>query len=227
MPQFFQSPMVELPQEERLFPLHPIFSTYKSTYVVKRQPTPSHELDECPLEDDIEMQVFDKKPSGPLTHEKMEGGTGYSIPQSLPTDPLLEEQQLQTEPALHYSLIYDIQLRALNVHLQEATNLLAKGASGSVNPFVAAFLLPSKEVIRQTEVVEKNSNPYFDTVLTFKGIALKDVHQMILVLQVFDHDRFLKDQLIGTVVASLKEADLYGSLVTARINGDMELMEVR
>lgn len=226
MPQFFQSP-VELSQKEGLFPLHPIFSTYKPTYVVKRQPTPGHELDECPVEDDIEMQVFDKKPSGPLTHEKMEGGTGYSIPQSLSTDPLLEEQWPQTEPALHYSLIYDIQLRTLNVHLQEATNLLAKGASGSVNPFVAAFLLPSKEVIRQTEVVEKNSNPYFDTVLTFKGIALKDVHQMILVLQVFDHDRFLKDQLIGTVVASLKEADLYGSLVTAQINGDMDLMEVR
>ena len=227
VPEFLRtkSSMFELPQQER-FPLHPIFTTYRQTYVVKRQPSPGQELEDYPpMEDDFELEVFDTKPSGPLTHERL-GTTDYKIPESLPAGSARLEERL-TEPTLKYSLVYDIQLRTLNVHLLKANNLqLAKDTSGSVDPFVAVFLLPGKEVIQQTEVVEKDSNPYFDTVFKFQGIALKDIHQLILVFQVFDHDRFLKDRLIGTVVAPLKNADLYGSSVSTLINGDQELMEV-
>ena len=185
-------------------------------------------LDECPLpEDDLQLLVCDMKDEGPFTHEQLGGTVDRSS--SSPTK-FIEQPQPLPNINLHFSLGYDIQLHTLGVHLHKASNLPTTSSVGSVNPFFVMFLLPSKEEVLQTETFKiKTSNPCFHTVCTFHAVTMSDVHQLILVIQVFDRDRLLKDHLIGTVTMPLKEADLYGSLVTKTVirDKDAELVKVR
>ena len=185
-------------------------------------------LDECPLpEDDLQLLVCDMKDEGPFTHEQLGGTVDRSSPSPAK---FIEQPQPLPNINLHFSLGYDIQLHTLGVHLHKASNLPTTSSLGPVNPFFVMFLLPSKEEVLQTETFKiKTSNPCFHTVCTFHAVTMNDVHQLILVIQVFDRDRLLKDHLIGTVTMPLKEADLYGSLVTKTVIGDkdVELVKVR
>lgn len=180
------------------------------------------ELDECSLrEDDLEVLVCDKKDAGPLTYEQL-------ADRASPTR-FIEQPQL-LPIALNFSLCYDIQLHTLSVHLHKASNLPTTSSLGSINPFFMLFLLPSKEEIIQTATFKiETSNPCFDTMCTFHAITMNDVHQLILVIQVFDRDRLLKDHLIGTVTMPLKEADLYGSVPVTKMvveKKDIEVVKV-
>ena len=130
-------------------------------------------------------------------------------------------------PTLQFSLYYDIQRRTLTVHLQKAYNLPVKGVDmRACNSFVVLFLLPSREEILQTPVVEKDLNPVFDQVFEFRGILSQELYQQVLVLQVFDHDRFLSDDLIGTVLIPMKEAELYGMTMKRKIGEGKEILKV-
>ena len=184
-------------------------------------------LDECPLpEDDLQLLVCDMKDEGPFTYEQL-GGTADRSNSASPTRFMEQPQQLPITN-LHFSLCYDIQLHTLGVNLHEASNLPTTSSLGSVNPFFVMFLLPSKEEVLQTETFKiETSNPCFHTMCTFHAVTMNDVHQLILVIQVFDCDRLLKDHLIGTVTMPLKEADLYGSVVTKMVIGDKDVELVK
>ena len=130
-------------------------------------------------------------------------------------------------PTLQFSLYYDIQRRTLTVHLQKAYNLPVKGVDmRACNSFVILFLLPSREEILQTPIVEKDLNPVFDQVFEFRGILSQELYQQVLVLQVLDHDRFLSDDLIGTVLIPMKEAELYGMTMKRKIGEGKEILKV-
>lgn len=183
------------------------------------------ELDECSLpDDDLQLLVCDMKDEGPFTYEQLATQSDRGSPKRF-----IEQPQM-LPIVLNFSLCYDIQLHTLGVHLHNASNLPTTSSLGSVNPFFVLFLLPSKEEIIQTATFKiKTSNPCFDTMCTFHAVTMTDVHQLILVIQVFDRDRLLKDHLIGTVTMPLKEADLYGSVPVTKMvieRKDIEVVKV-
>ena len=130
------------------------------------------------------------------------------------------------EPAIQFSLYYDIQRRTLSVHLYQALNLPVRRDARSHDPFVVIFLLPTREVIHQTMTLTNNRNPKYKQIFEFGGILAEEVYQQVLVFQVFYSDRFVRDQLIGSVLVPLKEADLYGIVMTKTIGEGQELLKV-
>lgn len=138
-----------------------------------------------------------------------------------------EEEDADSQPTLQFSLYYDIQRRTLTVHLQRAYNLPVKDIfMGSSDPFVVMFLLPSREEILQSKIVEKDLNPVFDQVFEFRTILSQELYSQVLVMQVYDHDKFASNDLIGSVLIPMKEAELYGMTMKRKIGEGKNLMKV-
>ncbi|CAI8056461.1 Synaptotagmin 1, partial [Geodia barretti] len=120
----------------------------------------------------------------------------------------------ENPPYIYFSLYFDIQRRALMVNLIKVENLPLKPPNqGSCDPFVMLFLLPNKQEVLQSVVKQRTLNPEFQQVFEFGGILANDLKNQVLVFRVFDHDRFSKNDLMGTVIMPLKDADLYGVLM--------------
>lgn len=130
------------------------------------------------------------------------------------------------DPAIQFSLYYDIQRRTLSVHLYQALSLPVRRDARSHDPFIVIFLLPTREVIHQTVTLANNRNPKYKQIFEFGGILAEEVYQQVLVFQVFYSDRFVRDQLIGSLLVPLKEADLYGIVMTKTIGEGQELLKV-
>ena len=139
-----------------------------------------------------------------------------------------EEEDDDSQPTLQFSLYYDIQRRTLTVNLQRAYNLPVKDIfMGSSDPFVVMFLLPSREEILQSKIVEKDLNPVFDQVFEFRAILSQELYSQVLVMQVYDHDKFASNDLIGSVLIPMKEAELYGMTMKRKIGEGKHVMKVR
>lgn len=131
------------------------------------------------------------------------------------------------DPAIQFSLYYDIQRRSLSVHLYQALNLPVKrDIRSSHDPFIVIFLLPTREVIHQTVTIPNCRDPKFKQIFEFSGILAEEVYQQVLVFQVFYSDKFTRDHLIGSVLMPLKEADLYGVIMTKMIGEGQDLLKV-
>ena len=131
------------------------------------------------------------------------------------------------DPAIQFSLYYDIQRRTLSVHLYQALNLpVRRDARCSHDPFVVIFLLPTREVIHQSVTISNSHNPKYKQIFEFGGILAEEVYQQVLVFQVFYSDKFSRDHLIGSVLMPLKEADLYGIIMTKVIGEGQDLLKV-
>ena len=132
------------------------------------------------------------------------------------------------DPAIQFSLYYDIQRRTLSIHLHQALNLplLKRDVRYSHDPFIVIFLLPTREVIHQTVTIANSRDPKYKQIFEFCGILAEEVHQQVVVFQVFYNDKFSRDHLIGSVLMPLKEADLYGVVMTKRIGDGQELLKV-
>ena len=128
------------------------------------------------------------------------------------------------DPAIQFSLYYDIQRRTLSVHLYQALNLPVIRCSH--DPFLVIFLLPTREVIHQTVTITNNRYPKYKQIFEFGGILAEEVYQQVLVFQVFYNDKFTRDHLIGSVLMPLKEADLYGVVMTKIIGEGQDLLKV-
>ena len=135
---------------------------------------------------------------------------------------LVEEGDDRSYPSLQFSLHYDIQRRTMTVHLQEASNLPAKDRSGTSDPFVVMHLHPNKEEIFESKIVYKTLNPVFDQSFEFHNLQLDDVHRQSLVFQIYDHDRFSKNDIIGGIVLPLKDVDVYGVVYNMRVDEKVE-----
>lgn len=136
--------------------------------------------------------------------------------------PDLEQKDLlevfEEEPVLQFSVYYDIQRCTLSVHLQQASNLPAMDKRGTSDPFVTLHLDPNKVEIFDSKVVSHTLNPVFDQIFEFRNLQANEVHKQSLVLLIYDHDRFSKNDFIGAVVLSLREADLFGATVRMAID---------
>lgn len=126
-------------------------------------------------------------------------------------------------PMLEYSLYYDIQRRTLLVFLHQCLHLDPQGASkGAIASYVVLFLLPNKDEVMESKVVENTLDPIFHQVFEFSGIQIEELRQQVLMFRIYRKDKLLSNSLIGSVSVPLDQADLYNELVLAVIDDKME-----
>ncbi len=140
--------------------------------------------------------------------------------------PMLEEARIQIEdnaPVLQFSLLYDVQRSILTVHLQHASNLPAKDRGGTSDPFVIMYMMPNKDQVYESTVISRSLNPMFDQSFEFHHQDPDGIRQQTLVFRVYDHDRFSKNDLIGSVVFPLNDVDLFGVVMRMQIDESLNL----
>ena len=140
--------------------------------------------------------------------------------------PVFEENNppgQDNKPMLQFSLHYDIQQSTLMVHLHHASNLPAKDRQGTSDPFVVLHLTPNKAETFQSAVIFKTLNPVFDQSFQFQGLTPDDIRRQTLVLRIFDHDRFTRNDSIGMVALPLQNADLYGVVMRMLVQDEEEV----
>ena len=137
--------------------------------------------------------------------------------------PIIEENPLtgqSNKPMLQFSLHYDIQQSTLMVHLHNASNLPAKDRQGTSDPFVVLHLTPNKEETFQSAIIYRTLNPVFDQSFQFKRLTPDDIRRQTLILRIYDHDRFTRNDSIGMVALPLQNADLYGVVMRMIVQDD-------
>lgn len=140
--------------------------------------------------------------------------------------PIIEENNptgQSDKPMLQFSLHYDIQQSTLMVHLHHASNLPAKDRQGTSDPFVVLHLTPNKEETYQSAVIYKTLNPVFDQSFQFHGLTPDDIRRQTLILRIYDHDRFTRNDSIGMVALPLQNADLYGVVMRMIVQDEEEV----
>lgn len=140
--------------------------------------------------------------------------------------PIIEEDPpagQSNKPMLQFSLHYDIQLSTLMVHLHHASNLPAKDRQGTSDPFVILHLTPNKEETFQSAIIYKTLNPVFNQSFQFQGLTPDDIRRQTLILRIYDHDRFTKNDSIGMVALPLQNADLYGVVMRMIVQDEEEV----
>eukprot|EP00731_Ephydatia_muelleri_P029789 Em0021g312a len=126
-------------------------------------------------------------------------------------------------PRLEYSLYYDIQRRVLSVFLHQCFHLNPPGFSkGAVNSYVVLFLVPKKEEVLESKVVERTQDPVFNQVFEFGGIQLSELLQQTLMFRIYRQDRLVSSRLIGSVAVRMDQADLYNQPMVAFVDDKSE-----
>ncbi len=128
------------------------------------------------------------------------------------------EKEVKLGPRLTFSLYYDIQRCVLTLTLFKAYDLPAKDRRGTSDPFVVMYLDPSREEIFQSRILYETLNPRFNEHFEFKNVSHDDIQCQTIVFKVFDHDKYSKNDFIGTSMLPLKDADLYGATKTIAID---------
>uniref|UniRef100_A0A8C7P926 C2 domain-containing protein n=1 Tax=Oncorhynchus mykiss TaxID=8022 RepID=A0A8C7P926_ONCMY len=95
----------------------------------------------------------------------------------------------------------------LIVGILQAQDLAAMDMGGTSDPYVKVYLLPDKKKKHETKVQRKNLCPVFNETFIFK-IPYTELGGKILVLQVFDFDRFSKHDVIGEIKIPMNSVDL-------------------
>ncbi|KAG1681210.1 Synaptotagmin-9 [Nymphon striatum] len=113
---------------------------------------------------------------------------------------------------LHLRLSYDFNKSDLIVHVIEAHNLLPTEGNKFNDPFVTVRLEPEIDrKNRQTEIRKNSTDPLFDEIFKFP-IAYDDMKSADLILELFDYDRFSRNEIIGEVKVDLEEIDVTSEL---------------
>ncbi|XP_047989457.1 synaptotagmin-5-like isoform X2 [Leguminivora glycinivorella] len=111
---------------------------------------------------------------------------------------------------LHLRLKYDFDRSDLEVHLIEAHDLAGYEAGGFNDPYVRVTLLPSVDTrTRQTPVHRNEANPFFDQHFKFP-VSHDELRDKTLLLQVFDYDRFSRNEVMGSAKVSLSRVEVAG-----------------
>lgn len=215
--------MFDFPQETRQFRQHSYMRAYTSDSVimpVTQQPT-SREIDCEP------MYVSNKGRTigtiSELPPDSQSESPPFTPPPLTPTHHSFKDTQYG--PAVKFSLYYDIQKRVLSVRLVCAYNLTSE-TWGSTDFFLSVFILPSRDKIYQTNVSSKATNPVFNEEFEFHSLVSEELYEHVLVFQLFSHDKFSRDHLVGSVIVPLSEADLFGVSMVKKVGEGRELLQV-
>ncbi|XP_061379003.1 synaptotagmin-5-like isoform X1 [Danaus plexippus] len=111
---------------------------------------------------------------------------------------------------IHLRLKYDFDRSDLEVHLIEAHDLAGYEAGGFNDPYVRVSLLPEVDTrVRQTPVHRNEANPFFDQHFKFP-VSHDDLTDKTLLLQVFDYDRFSRNEVMGSAKVPLSRVEVAG-----------------
>ncbi|XP_012261413.2 synaptotagmin-5 isoform X2 [Athalia rosae] len=122
---------------------------------------------------------------------------------------------------LHLRLQYDFDRSDLNVHLIEAHDLAGSDQGGFNDPYVKLTLSPEVDARkRQTSIYRDNPNPFFDEHFKFP-VSYEELQDKTLVLQVFDFDRYSRNDVIGSVRVMMDKLELVSSTSSVEIWGEI------
>ncbi|KAG7468420.1 hypothetical protein MATL_G00142680 [Megalops atlanticus] len=107
---------------------------------------------------------------------------------------------------LLYSLEYNAQDSELTVGIKEATALKAMDLGGTSDPYVKVYSLPNKSKTYETKVFRKTLQPVFNEYFKFQ-IPQSELSDSMLVMQVYDFNRFSKHEIIGELRLQLGTID--------------------
>ncbi|XP_032675703.1 synaptotagmin-5 isoform X1 [Odontomachus brunneus] len=126
---------------------------------------------------------------------------------------------------LHLRLKYDFDRSDLHVHLIEAKDLAGSDQGGFNDPYVKLTLSPEVDTRkRQTQIHRNNPNPSFNQHFKFP-VSYEELQEKTLVLQVFDYDRFSRNDVVGSLrvamdglepVSSTSWTDVWGEIARER-----------
>ncbi|XP_070079493.1 synaptotagmin-5 isoform X3 [Equus przewalskii] len=116
---------------------------------------------------------------------------------------------------LQYSLDYDFQSGQLLVGILQAEGLAALDLGGSSDPYVRVYLLPDKRRRHETKVHRQTLNPHFGETFAFK-VPYVELGGRVLVMAVYDFDRFSRNDAIGEVRVPMSSVDLGRPVVAWR-----------
>lgn len=221
----------DFPQETRLFRQHP------RPHLHRGIETDSFDSDIMPItqqptfrETECEpMYVSDKgRTIGTISELPSESPPFTPPPQHLTSHSTSVAHTDPADPAIEFSLYYDIQKRLLSVHLVCVHNLKNTEIWGIADSFMSVFILPSRDKIYQTNISSKTtSSVVFDEVYEFQSLTSEELYEQVLVFQLFSHDKFSRDHLVGSVIVPFLEADLFGVRMVKKIGEGRELLQVK
>ncbi|XP_014681506.1 PREDICTED: synaptotagmin-7-like [Priapulus caudatus] len=180
-----------------------------------------------------QVKVENVQPEGAtVTHKKALGrgrsaSTGKTSPRhrASPSVDMLDEPGVKTEGVtpqrmsssndpdaplgkLHFGIQYDFTATTLTVVVRRGVGLPAKDFSGTSDPYVKILLLPDRKTKMETSVKRRCLNPYWNETFCFEGFPYQKVQSRILNLQVYDYDKFSRNDPIGEVFVPLCEVNM-------------------
>ncbi|XP_054720947.1 synaptotagmin-6-like [Uloborus diversus] len=113
---------------------------------------------------------------------------------------------------LHFRLKYDFDRSDLVVHVIEALDLGTLSANGFNDPYVQVSLLPEVDSkVRRTDIRRNCPDPFFNEIFKFP-VSYEELVEKTLLFQVFDYDRFSRNDVTGEVRLSMCELDITSEL---------------
>lgn len=106
---------------------------------------------------------------------------------------------------LHFKLKYSYEKRALCLAINRCTDLQAKDAASTLDPYVKIQLLPEKQHKAKTRVLRKSLNPIYNEEFTFYGITSNLLEMLAIHFVILNFDRFSRDEILGEVVCRLNQ----------------------
>jgi len=108
---------------------------------------------------------------------------------------------------IQFSLDYDFQQNNLAVGVIQAADLPGMDMSGTSDPYVKIYMLPDKKKKHETKIHRKTLNPVFNETFNFK-VPYNEIGAKILVMAVYDFDRFSRHDIIGELRVPMNAVDL-------------------
>ncbi|XP_023222401.1 synaptotagmin-5-like isoform X2 [Centruroides sculpturatus] len=109
---------------------------------------------------------------------------------------------------LHYKLKYDFDRSDLIIHVIEALDLGILSENGFNDPYVKVTMIPEVDNKQRQTVIRRNStDPYFDEIFKFP-VTYDELADRTLLLQLFDYDRFSRNDVTGEVSIPLADLDV-------------------
>ncbi|XP_072751100.1 synaptotagmin-5 isoform X2 [Anoplolepis gracilipes] len=122
---------------------------------------------------------------------------------------------------LHLRLRYDFDKSDLDVHLIEAHDLAGSDQGGFNDPYVKLSLSPEVDSRkRQTQIHRNDPNPFFDQHFKFP-VSYEELQEKTLVLQVFDYDRFSRNDVVGSLRVAMESLELVSSTCSVEVFGEI------
>ncbi|XP_070169698.1 synaptotagmin-5 isoform X2 [Polyergus mexicanus] len=122
---------------------------------------------------------------------------------------------------LHLRLRYDFDKSDLDVHLIEAHDLAGSDQGGFNDPYVKLSLSPEVDSRkRQTQIHRNDPNPFFDQHFKFP-VSYEELQEKTLVLQVFDYDRFSRNDVVGSLRVAMDSLELVSSTSSVEVFGEI------